>query len=68
MIATRRNRRIMLTLGGSLALTLASGCNAAEEFRSIAGGQIQSGLTSIATGLIDGIFAVIDPDPITDPV
>ena len=39
-----------------------SGCAAAQEFRSAAGASIESGVRSITTGLLDGFFAVFDPD------
>jgi hypothetical protein len=47
-----------LLLGGG-------GCAAAEEFRAAAGDSLKSGVTTIATGLIDGIFAVFTPDNTT---
>lgn len=43
-----------------------NGCSAAEEFRSVAGDSLKSGMTTIATGLIDGIFAVFEPDATSD--
>ncbi len=60
------HRRWFMAIGCGFALSTASGCSEAEEFRAIASGQVQSGLTSIVTGLIDGVFAVIEPDQITD--
>lgn len=62
MTAIKNHGRIALSLCIGLGLTIASGCREAEEFRAVAGNQVQSGLTSIVTGLIDGIFAVIEPD------
>ena len=49
---------------GVLMILAASGigCESAEEFRSVASSAIQSGVTSIATGVIDGLFAVFTPD------
>jgi hypothetical protein len=34
-----------------------------EEFREVAGPAVQSGVTQIVTGLLDGLFATIAPDP-----
>ncbi|MCA9250870.1 MAG: hypothetical protein R3E58_20970 [Phycisphaerae bacterium] len=62
MMARNKHRLLVLMTGGSLTLSMAGGCAQAEEFRAIASGQVQSGLTSIVTGLIDGLFAVIEPD------
>jgi len=60
------NHRSLRTVLAILAvIVLASpGCEirSAQEFRAIAGPELQSGLTSIVTGLIDGAFAVVDPD------
>ena len=62
MMARNKHRLLVLMAGGLLTLSMAGGCAQAEEFRAIASGQVQSGLTSIVTGLIDGLFAVIEPD------
>lgn len=62
MIAGKHRRRLAQSMCIGLGLTITSGCREAEEFRAVAGNQVQSGLTSIVTGLIDGIFAVIEPD------
>ncbi|HNO77749.1 MAG TPA: hypothetical protein PKN33_06775 [Phycisphaerae bacterium] len=62
MMARNKHRLLVLMTGGLLTLSMAGGCAQAEEFRAIASGQVQSGLTSIVTGLIDGLFAVIEPD------
>ncbi len=45
-----------LVLGGL------SGCEAGREFRAAAVPALQTGVTQILTGLLDGIFAVIEPD------
>ncbi len=66
MNAVPKHRKWMIAVTGGLALSLAGGCAEAEEFRAIASGQVQSGLTSIVTGLINGVFAVIEPDQVTD--
>lgn len=63
----RKIQRLAILISiSSTPMLMAGACSGAEEFRAVASGQIQSGLTSIATGLIDGIFAVIEPDAPTD--
>lgn len=47
------------------ATSAASGCTLPREFRTAANPALQSGLTSILTGLVDGVFAVIEPEPET---
>lgn len=66
MTAKYKHRFWVLMVGTGMTLSMAGGCAEAEEFRSIAASQVQSGLTSIVTGLIDGVFAVIEPDATTD--
>ena len=63
-----RDRKVLQLLAVLLGGTpiLFGGCDSAEEFRSVAGSSIQSGITSIATGLIDGAFAVFEPDSTSD--
>ena len=63
-----RWRRV--TAGAAIALTGSSlmGVNACTgdlgmEFRTAAGDNIQQGVQSIATGVIDGLFSVIEPQP-----
>lgn len=52
---------MVLLTGGS---TVFGACNGplAREFRSVAGQGLQSGVTTIATSLIDGLFAVFTPN------
>jgi hypothetical protein len=57
---TQRLRALALASGSTLFLL--GSCAAAEEFRSVAGDSLHAGVTSIATGLIDGMFAVLEPD------
>lgn len=40
-----------------------TGCDTAERFRAAAGSSLHTGVQSIATGLIDGVFAVFEPEP-----
>lgn len=42
------------------AALLAAGCG--KEFREAAGPALESGVNSIAMGLIDGAFAAFEPD------
>jgi len=49
----------MIMFAAMLPLT---GCAEAEEFRSVAGSTIQAGVQTVASGIIDGLFAVLDPD------
>ena len=46
-----------------LFLGLQAGCLASQRFRDAAGPALQSGITDIVNGLLDGFFAVIDPPP-----
>ena len=66
MMAKYKHRLLILMMGSGMTLWMTGGCAEAEEFRAIAASQVQSGLTSIVTGLIDGVFAVIEPDATTD--
>ena len=64
-------------LGATLALlvlpvALCTGCDDAllREFRSAAAGSLQTGLTSILNGVVQGVFAVVspsDPNSTRDP-
>ena len=48
------------------ALLLSAGCEAiTKEFRAVAGPAIETGVNSILDGLVDGFFAVFDPDETT---
>lgn len=53
-----------LILGGLLAVATC-GCVAGQEFRAAAGDSLRSGLTTVTNGLIDGLFAVFEPDTTT---
>lgn len=58
----RRLMKVMvLMLSGS---TILGACNGplAQEFRSVAAGGLQEGITAIATSVIDGAFAVFTPN------
>jgi len=49
-----------------IALCGVTGCVTGREFRKVAGPAVQTGVTAIVNGLLDGIFAVIEPDTTTD--
>lgn len=54
--------RVAMVAGSSWVLH-GTGCGAAwTEFRSVAGPAFQQGVTAIVTGLLDGAFAVANPD------
>jgi hypothetical protein len=61
-------RRFSLAGGGALVaacfvLILSAGCEFdGEEFRAVAGPSLEAGVTTLATGIIDGAFAVYMPD------
>lgn len=41
------------------------GCVLGKEFRAVASPAIHSGVSEILTGVVDGVFAVIEPDDAT---
>ena len=43
-----------------------TGCLTGKEFRDVAGPSVHSGISLILDGLVDGVFAVIDPDNMGD--
>ncbi len=60
-----RARAIAVAATGLIAL---AGCDMLnKEFRQVAGPAVQSGVTDIVNGLLDGVFAVINPDTSDDP-
>ncbi len=63
----RRVKRFGLRARLALVAVAALGCAGcefdAEEFRSATSAPLQSGLTTITTGLLDGAFALYEPDP-----
>ena len=50
----------------ALALSGLAGCTVGREFREAAGPSVQTGVTQIVNGLLDGLFAAIEPEPTTD--
>lgn len=55
----------MLAAGMIMALAVATGCEVGREFRAAAGPRVQTGVTDIVNGLLEGIFAAIDLDDST---
>lgn len=41
---------------------LLGGCSLGQEFRAAAGPAFETGINAILDGLVDGVFAVIEPD------
>ena len=62
-----QSRRACGILGLLLAGSMLTGCEEAvrNEFRTAAATSLQSGLSAILDGIVDGIFAVIEPDETT---
>ena len=67
LIIRRAARRGMCALGATAALALSAGlsmggCNDDfDEFRAAASPQLEAGVDALFDGLIDGIFAVVEP-------
>jgi hypothetical protein len=61
MMNLKRGRAMVWILAAGL-LIVSGGCEDAEEFRSVAGDSLHTGLTTITTGVLDGLFAVFEPD------
>ncbi len=43
-------------------MSVLPGCLTGDEFRTVAGPGVQSGVTSIVNGVLDGLFAIVEPD------
>lgn len=58
--------RWAVVIGGSCVLPLAA-CNGeiGRQFRTAAGASLETGVQAIVSGLLDGVFAVIEPEPET---
>lgn len=61
-MSTKPGIRVSIAMLLFAAILPLAGCAGAEEFRSVAGGTIQAGVQTVANGIIDGLFAVLDPD------
>ena len=46
----------------TIVLSSMTGCVTGREFREAAGPAFQTGVTAIVNGLLDGFFAIIEPD------
>lgn len=62
---TKRHYSMSLAVLSLAALT-ASGCTFGRDFRAAAGPELESGVHSILTGLVNGLFAAIEPEPETE--
>ncbi|HRX83629.1 MAG TPA: hypothetical protein P5572_01275 [Phycisphaerae bacterium] len=52
-----------LVLASSVTVFGLGGCSSAQEFRTAAADSLYTGMQSIAAGLVDGLYAVFQPDP-----
>lgn len=57
----RRMKALVLTAG--MSVFALNGCSSAQEFRTAAADSLYTGMQSIAAGLVDGLYAVWQPDP-----
>ncbi len=68
LIIRRAAARNLCAMGAAAALVLSAGlsmggCNDDfDEFRSAASPRLEAGVDALFDGLIDGIFAVVEPD------
>lgn len=58
----RAFRRGSLLTGLCLLASVQWGCLSGTEFRAAAAPAIKTGVNSILDGLVDGLFAVVEPD------
>ena len=58
----KRSAAVMAAMIGGLLTVTTCGCDDAEEFRAVAGGSVEQGVNLIVDGIIDGLFAVFEPD------
>lgn len=62
---TKRGAAMIAAAMGAVLTACACGCDEAEEFRAAAGDSLKQGVNLIADGVIEGIFAVFEPDTTT---
>ena len=68
LIIRRTARRGMCALGAAAALALSAGLSMGgcsddfDEFRAAASPQLEAGVDALLDGLVDGIFAVVEPN------
>jgi uncharacterized membrane protein YfcA len=62
------SRRSLLTIGSAVVIWMgaAAGCEVGREFRAAATPAVQSGVTQIVNGLMEGFFAAIEVDTPSD--
>jgi len=60
----RQRQAAALAVCGLVLFTNAgAGCVGGTAFREAAGPAVQQGITLILDGLVEGLFAVVEPDP-----
>jgi len=59
-------RRSSLAVSALVALALQGGCTTGRDFRDAALPSLKTGINSILDGLVEGIFAAIEPEPQTE--
>ena len=57
-----RRLKVVTTCALALVAVACGGCLMGKEFREAAGPAMESGVGLILDGLVDGIFAVIEPE------
>jgi hypothetical protein len=64
--SSRRNLAgVLAGIAVGFPLTISTGCVTGREFRAAAGPAVQQGLALILDGVVDGLFAVVEPEPET---
>ena len=59
---TIRRLKLVTTAAVALVAVACCGCLTGKDFREAAGPAMESGVNLILDGLVDGIFAVIEPE------
>lgn len=62
MRRSKNSHRLLEALAVLATVLAATGCRDAQGFRTASGDALQTGVQAIATGLIDGFFAVYQPE------
>ncbi len=65
-VRQRSSWRLGIWLVSLFVFAASSGCQDAEEFRAATASSFESALTTFATGFIDGLIAVYEPDSTSD--
>lgn len=58
---TKHRMKWLITSCGVLVAATQAGCG--REFREAAAPALEAGINQVLDGLVDGVFAVITPDP-----